>query len=301
VRVELHRPLSLRVLLRDKEGKPLPGGAVALGQDPRTLTWRDGFFQFAWVPLRDLGDGHYGAEGLASGWYMAAGGHPGHRPADAGWIGLRPGGPPVEIVLEPAAGIRGRVVDDTAGTPIAGARVWVMPFLFGEKLENTDPRNTREAGEALGAAAGTVTGPDGEFALLSASAGDPTLLWAVAEDHRPFGARVASLGKEPPFEIRMRPLDARDAMPVSVSLGAAGRVVLKPARDATERWIVVRDAAGAVPWSGLETSLPGVPGKGYVLVLPPGDYEFTLATGLARRDPRTARAVVRAGAESVVE
>lgn len=643
-RVELDRPLPLRVFLRDRDGRPLPGGSVVLGQDPGTLEYRERFFQFSWVPLRDLGDGLYGAEGMAQGWYLAAGGHAGYRPADAGWIGLREGGHPAEIVLEPAAGIRGRVVDDATGAPLAGAIIRGAPFLLGEEKPDTFARNTVEAAVALGAAVSAVSGLDGSFVLPCASPGDPLLLSGGKEGYWPWQARLAESGEEPEIEVRLRPLGAftlrgravdeagvpvagavirwegilglssgavaagpdgrfvveglsggqspvvlapgffpvalgspstipggdrgevvltrflevrglvvdpdgqpvpgltigiqprpdetgrgfgspivtrvvsadgggnlvvpmtpgpehvlrplalepwtgevslpagstepftlvvtpkppagtgvvrgralredgsplgeigfaglwqeggdapakgvqpgqvapdgtfvlegvpagswmvsvqskewngkahgvalteggttevtvpcrpwpkpdptardaelrlapagapargltawategdrrsrpfrtkgeelvasvrsggthaawlfdltagtaavapglsvRDAMPIPVSLAAAGRVLLVPRSDGRERWLVVRDASGTIPWSNLETSLPGVPGKGYLLLLPPGDYEFTLSLGLARRDPETRRVTVRAGDETTVQ
>jgi len=96
-------------------------------------------------------------------------------------------------------------------------------------------------------------------------------------------------------------IDPRDAMPVPVSLAPAGRLVSAPRGDGRERWIVLMDAAGIVSWSGLESSLSGVAGKGYVALLPPGEYELTLSLGLARRDPKTRRVVVQVGEETAVE
>ncbi|MCK6480679.1 MAG: hypothetical protein L6R43_11190 [Planctomycetes bacterium] len=96
-------------------------------------------------------------------------------------------------------------------------------------------------------------------------------------------------------------ITTEDASPVPMSLGPAGRVFLMPRGDGKERWVVVQDAAGTVILSNLETSLPGVPGKGYLLVLPPGEYGLTLSLGIARREPVTRSVTVRADEESVIE
>ncbi len=205
IRVELERPLSLRVRLLGRDGTPLPGGAVALGWDPRTLHWKEGRFTFSWTPLLDLGDGTYGTEGLAPGWFLLAGAHEGHAPRATGWIGLREGAPPVEIRLDPAAGLEGRVVDDGSGEPLAGARLRVMDLLPGEDLQRTSTEQTVAAGAALGGAVETRSGPDGSFRLGMAAPGKSLLLFAEADGYWPLQVDL-SKATSPALEVRMKRL-----------------------------------------------------------------------------------------------
>jgi hypothetical protein len=89
--------------------------------------------------------------------------------------------------------------------------------------------------------------------------------------------------------------------PVEVPLAAAGWIVVPGDPEGSVRWLVLKDGEGTVLWSGPESALPGVPGEGVHLVVPPGAYEVVLARGIARRDPRSLRARVLAGAGSAAE
>ena len=264
--VELDRPLPLRVLLRAPSGKPLPGGAVVLGQDRRTLAWRDGMFGFGWVPLRDLGDGLYGAEGLAPGWYAVAGAHEGFRPADGGQVGVCEGGPPAEIVLEPAAGVQGRAVDAVTGAPLAGVRVRAMAFLLGEGKPNVSWNNTLEAAEALGEAVAAVSAADGSFALSTVSPGDPLLLVGELEGYLPFATRLDGADADAAVEVRLRPLG---------SISIRGRVL--DGEDAPVPGALIR-------WEGVSgrpsgAAAAGPDGRFLVEGLTEGQYPVALAPG----------------------
>jgi len=101
------------------------------------------------------------------------------------------------------------------------------------------------------------------------------------------------------FEGRRAGVATADApsteKPVEVNLVPAGWIVLAPDPEISERWVVLRDARGTPAYSGFEASLPGVPGEGHHLVVPPGSWTVTLSRGLLRKGARLVGVTVSPG------
>jgi len=101
------------------------------------------------------------------------------------------------------------------------------------------------------------------------------------------------------FEGKRAGVAAADApsaeVPVEVHLVPAGWIVLRPDPEMPERWVVLRDARGTPAYSGPEAALPGVPGEGCHLVVPPGSWSVTLSRGIARMGARLVLVTVSPG------
>jgi hypothetical protein len=68
-----------------------------------------------------------------------------------------------------------------------------------------------------------------------------------------------------------------------------------------EPWVEVRDASGAILYSGGITALPVVADRGNCLLLPPGPCTVEVSTGPERKDPRTLSGTSEAGRTKPLE
>lgn len=97
-------------------GRPLPGAEVQL--PPGAMMRRGGFHRTG-----TDGDGHYVLDSLPPGPLTVEATHPDHGTARR-QVELRVGENSLDITLEGGNEVSGRVIDD-AGTPVAGAEVWL--------------------------------------------------------------------------------------------------------------------------------------------------------------------------------
>lgn len=161
----------------DEEGEPLPGAmATVTGRKAQGAAGADGRFELA---------------GLAPGSYRLTVAAPGREVAER-TVALAPGDARDlgEISLEPGAALAGRVVDATAGTPVAGATLVTV--------------------EPPGAAAPATTDAEGAFTL-------------EAGRGRPLALEVSAAGY-PATRIEVPPAAFEADEPFRVKLGRAGYV-----------------------------------------------------------------------------
>jgi len=167
VTVVLRRGLSVRGVVKDEEGRPLPGAEVSLSSS-RTFRAGRGGVQMELIgpgrqQRRETGaDGRFEFRGLKAGDYTVAARRAGFARAsvDPVKVSEAQAGEPVELTLRPGTTISGFVRDKSG----AGASGWSV--------------SAREAGQPAGSPFGSgalrsedPTGPDGAFLLEGAVAG----------------------------------------------------------------------------------------------------------------------------------
>jgi hypothetical protein len=203
VEIRLTEGRALRGVVKDAAGKPIAGAEIAaievdvmslmFPRSQRTATGADGRFSYA-----TFGTGDIGLVVRAAG----------HAPTTMG--NLRAGGKDVEVVLEKAVRIEGRVFDVATGNGLAGASVVAVSM-------------DREVG--IGEAR---TAPDGTYLIEDGPAGSGATViaklagWVMArhahaaEDE---DAADADFGEEPSDELQAGTTVRRD-----IAMVAGGRV-----------------------------------------------------------------------------
>ncbi|HSD66178.1 MAG TPA: carboxypeptidase-like regulatory domain-containing protein, partial [Vicinamibacteria bacterium] len=165
--VVLRRGLSVRGIVKDEEGRPLPGVEVTLSSSRNVRAARGGI-QLSFVgPGSDVrretgADGRFEFRGLKAGDYTVSARRPGFSRATVDPVNVDArAAEPLELVLKPGATISG-VIRDKVGT---GASGWFV--------------SARGGGQGSGPAFGPgsirseePTGPDGVFLLDGLTAGE---------------------------------------------------------------------------------------------------------------------------------
>jgi protocatechuate 3,4-dioxygenase beta subunit len=174
--VVLQRGLSLAGVVKDQDGKPVPGAEVNLNQERTFQAGRGGIQARFSVgggpesrPRATSGpDGRFEFRGLSAGDYGVSARKAGYSDAVAAQVKVAYGVEPVELVLEPGAAISGMVVDPS-GQPAEGYFVQVRTR--GETMGGPPRGGPREP-----------TGPDGFFHIDGLTAGNPYELIVLGPD-----------------------------------------------------------------------------------------------------------------------
>ncbi len=187
MRIVLERPFASRVRVRDRAGQAVDGASVWVFQGPRQRMGRWLAAEPEVLPLPSVGRGEYGRDDLPAGWCWLLVAAKGYRLTVREDVGFGRTLAAVEVVLEEAPGLRGRVVRADTTEPVAGVRVRAIP------LREIAP-GTRVAGgrdEALAywtpvsemeGPFVAVTGADGAYELPVFAPSDRLRLEALADD-----------------------------------------------------------------------------------------------------------------------
>jgi protocatechuate 3,4-dioxygenase beta subunit len=218
ITVVLRRGLSVRGVVKDEDGRPLPGVEVTLSSS-RTVRSARGGIQMSFVgPASDVrretgADGRFEFRGIKAGDYTISARRPGFSRATVDPVDVREArsAEPLQLVLKPGATISG-VLRDKVGTGIAG---WYV--------------SARGAGQGSGPAFGPgslrsdePTGPDGVFFLHGLTAGeayDLQVLGPSGLGPRKAGVVAPADGVELTVagtgQIRGRVVDAESGRPIA--------------------------------------------------------------------------------------
>lgn len=142
-------------------------------------------------------DGGFELAGLPGGPCVAIFSHAGYRPLATV---VRSAAAPLDVTLDPAASVRGRVADRRSGHPVAAATITALGA----------------GGEVLGT---TMSGPDGRYALTGV---DDVATLAVAAPGADPSATIVGSSPEPDREIDLE-LDVHSSLSGTVT--AAGHPV----------------------------------------------------------------------------
>ena len=145
---------------------------------------------------------------------------------------------PVVVKLVPASTLRGRVIDDTTGAPIAGARVWVA--------RKFDP--SQGSFRTIDPESAVRTAADGSFELGELGPGDWSVSCRHAERPQPPAQDVTLMAEEHKvgFELKL-PAGARVAGRITgMTLPAGCKALLQP--------IAVPRLGGSQYWSSHSSS-----------------------------------------------
>lgn len=175
--------LSITGRVLDAAGVPIAGAKVKLSgygvDQPPVETGQDGGFV-----LEDLGEGNFSITATAEGF-------------SPGTLGAEAGGDPVEIALQPARVLRGRVVDADTGAPIRSFRI---AFLSGNWTEDNP---MRLANVMLQVNTGKrFSSEDGAFELKDVV--DSEGMVAVGSEGYAHESYAVPPGAVAPIEIRLR-------------------------------------------------------------------------------------------------
>ena len=183
VRITLSRSFRAAVRVRDAAGRPLEDVAVWAFAGARHRLGRMMPVEPDVLRLPSAGEGLYAREDLPAGWYTVLAARAGYRMAVVESVAIDPERGPVEIVLEPTAGIGGRVISGDSKEPVPGVRVRAVP------LKPVPPSGSREAERAwewpvmeMEGPFTAVTGEDGRYVLPCLGPADRFTLQARGED-----------------------------------------------------------------------------------------------------------------------
>ena len=176
--------LSIAGRVLDAAGAPIVGAKVVNVSDYRTEL----------TPVETKQDGSFILEGLSEGNFQVAATADGYSPASEG---VEAGGDPVDIVMQPARILRGRVVDADTGAPIRSFRVG---YIAGN-LNEEDPR--RLANVMTQAASGKrFTSEEGVFELKDVL--DSEGMVVVGSEGYAHESQAVPSGTVAPLEFRLR-------------------------------------------------------------------------------------------------
>ena len=165
--IDLTEPASMSGVVKDPEGRPVKDvvvwAAAAWMKDPQGTEYSSRFMGSQqgrkYLTARTGSGGEFKIDGVPRDATLALGASkPGwaleRRPLSARGLSFRAGQSGIELSLVPGAVIEGRVVDETTGEPIPGARVWPSTFTDADSMKAFPP-----------------TGADGIFRLTDLSPG----------------------------------------------------------------------------------------------------------------------------------
>jgi protocatechuate 3,4-dioxygenase beta subunit len=256
VELRLSEAMVLQGVVRDASGRPVPGAAVAALEvdyaalvQPRSLkTTTDAAGRFS---FSEFGPGGIGVIVTA----------PGFAPTSLG--NLHAGGPAVEIVVEKAARVRGRVFDLATGKGLGGAVVTALCVDREVGFEETRSR------------------PDGSYTMEHAPVGAGTVLYARLDGYVMAELARSRLAGEGPDDADVKlDLEAggsieRD-LPMTAGGSISGRVVDERTGEgiggaevvachADVNFVAFADPVRATAAADGTFALPGI-GAGVVLV-----------------------------------